>query len=527
MATSLDLAKGGVAASTKSNLAGWCQYYAGTCWEVAKGRPTPNSYPNATAAYRASTIVSMDPNGCPPGGFHYFEYGGANGDGHVGLGLGSGRMASGTSWTNYAEQNLGKSVYVHKVSDYATHLKYLGWSYTNGDREQITGYTDPWAAPINKNQRQVKADSTGVRRRTEPNTSASYDGNANLQASQVVTPRGWVNGEAVSGNKVWFVIDNLYSHSGSFTDAGTHDLADLNTYPNQRTVRPDNGVNVRTAPKSGASLVTSLDRNTTVPVTQYTKGDNVTGSNGITTDIWYLASGGFAWSGGFTSQATSDLEFVEYQPDPDSEWPDEPYSFEPDLPHITTRVVPSDWSNFENEWSQPDPANRKGFPDQPTSVVRHQWGEPGAYSLQSVLNTFQARHEDSGSRVSPHFTIGINSAGVVEIIQNVKLDTRAYHAGAGGNDYVGVEIDPLMTEEIIKAVRLLEAGLQLKYGYRLHGVYHKDLEGASTSCGTYIEPYDDELNAPFTPEIPEELPEWFKAWLSVPHEIKFVTHDEW
>src|SRR5690606_26358493 len=106
--------------------------------------------------------------------------------------------------------------------------------------------------------------------------------------------------------------------------------------------------------------------------------------------------------------------------------------------------------------------------------------------------------------VAPHFTVGINTlTGGVEIIQNVQLGARAYHAGAGGNDYIGIEIDPrisldnALAFEIVKAVRRLEAAIAEKYAVRLPAKYHQDLPGANTACGVYIKPVAKLLDAPF------------------------------
>lgn len=144
MATSLDLAHWAADSADHADMTGWCQNYAGECWERAFNRPTPNSYPTATAAYNASDIQSFDWDAAPPCAFHYFDLGGPTGDGHVGMALGSGYMVSATGWSSYAVDDLGKNIYVHRVADYAGHLKYLGWSLTNGDRAQITGFTNPY-----------------------------------------------------------------------------------------------------------------------------------------------------------------------------------------------------------------------------------------------------------------------------------------------------------------------------------------------------------------------------------------------
>jgi len=447
-----------------------------------------------------------------------------------------------------------------------------------------------------------------ARRRAAPNRNAAYDGNANLAPGTVVSPAGWVTGESVDGNSVWFVIGGLYSHSSGFTDAGIHDLADLNVYPNQRVVRtdiangrirrdatttseqlgvlepgqkvevtqfkrgqavteagatsdvwfrvgagyawagsftrattdglteivnpappsqewrevrPDNGVNVRAYPTSSAALVKSLDRGTKITVEKYANGDVVT-QNGVTTGVWYVVDGGYAWAGGFTSQSVEGLGVVEVTP-PQSQYPSTPFTFSPDFPSITSRVVAADWSNFENEYSVADPALRKGFPADPRAVIPHQWGAPGQFTLSSVLNTFQGRHPNDADKVSPHFTIGLNSAGTVEIIQNVPLTARAYHAGSGGNDFIGIEVDPLMTPEIVSALKRLLEAIWEKYGHPLEIVYHHEV--AATSCGQYTEPYEAQFTPSSEPDPgsdpdPSEMPEWFKTWLASSHAVQ-------
>lgn len=574
MPTAYEVAKATVAASPVSyvrNGKSYCQTFAGNFWETHFGKKTPNSYATATAAYKASKIASMDPNTAPPGAYHYFEYGGQGGAGHVGVALGSGLMASGTGYGTNAIENLGKGVLIHRVSDYARHLKYLGWSYTNGARAQITGLTDH-NATAGPGQRKV--GDVEVRRRTAPKLTAAYDGNANLPPGHVADVSGWVLGDESKGTNVWFVIGGLYSHAGGFTNSATAGLNDLNVYPNERVVRADitngrirkdattgsdqlgildpgtkhtvkrfkkgekvksvgvttdiwyeigdgfgwagsfttqstsgleeilpvppvstpvrvvrsdNGVNVRSQPRSSAALVRSIDRSTAVLVTEYTIGDKVTSSStGVSSDIWYVVEGGFAWAGGFTEQSIDRLKFHEVVEPEAPKWPSTGYSFSADFPAITSRVVPADWSNFENEYSQPDATKRVGFPTRPTAVVAHQWGAPGAYTVDSVLNTLKTRHETSAGRMAPHFVVT-----ETEIIQTVSLAHRAYHAGAGGNDYVGIEIDPLMTPGVIENVkRLLLALRDRNDGVPLEIKYHKDLPGAATSCGLYTQPHE-------------------------------------
>jgi hypothetical protein len=521
MTTALEVAKETVRRSPVNyvrNGYSYCQTFAGNFWETFFGRLTPNSYSNATEAYQASKIASLDWNAAPPGAYHYFKYGK---DGHVGVALGSGYMASGTGWTTGAVENLGKNVYVHRVSDYANHLPYLGWSYTNGNRAQITGLTDAYATPVAKNQRKV--GSVELRRRTSKSITASYDPNRNLAAGTVVTPEFWGRGESVNGNDIWFSIGGLWSHSGGFTDAGIHDIPE-EPKPGQRTVRSDiPNAKVRSGVSTSSAQTGTLDANATVQVVdnKYRIGQEVEQSN-VKTNIWYKVPGGYAWAGSFTSRSVADLTLEsDPEPEPEPKWPTQPYSFDA-AGDFVDRVAPADWSNFENEWSVPDASQRKGFPDRPVKVVIHQWGNPGDYTIGSVINTFQARHENTGDRVSAHFVVDGN-----EIVQMVSLDDRAYHAGAGGNDYVGIEADPKMTPEVVANIRrVLEFLRDRNGGVALDNVLHKNIPGAATSCGTWIQPHLDELDVSKVDPEPEpdpgdDTPNWFVRFIQAV--VEFLT----
>lgn len=73
----------------------------------------------------------------------------------------------------------------------------------------------------------------GVFRRAEP-SSQSERLQPDLEANEVGNFVGWIYGENVSGNNIWFQgISGNWFWSGAFTDSGTHDLADLNPVPPQ------------------------------------------------------------------------------------------------------------------------------------------------------------------------------------------------------------------------------------------------------------------------------------------------------
>ncbi|WP_187265015.1 hypothetical protein [Homoserinibacter sp. GY 40078] len=211
-------------------LTSYCQQFVGNYWETHFGKPTPNSYGTANAANAASTVHTKDWRKASPGDIVMFV------ENHVGIYLGSGLMASATGWSTNAVKSLGKSVYVHKVDDYAEHLTLKGFSHTNGKRERITGLTDenaPKATPKpTAKQRQVKS-TTQARRRKAATTSSSYDPKQNLAPGKIVTPKGYVRGQTPKGQKsnIWLLIGSYYSHVSGFTDAGTHDLKDLTPQP--------------------------------------------------------------------------------------------------------------------------------------------------------------------------------------------------------------------------------------------------------------------------------------------------------
>lgn len=208
----------------------WCQQFAGEFWETFWGRATPNSYASADAAYRASSIVSMNPDTAPPGAFHWFAYGSL---GHVGVALGSGLMASGTGRSAGALMNLGKSVYVHRVSTYG--LVYRGWSRTNGARAEITGLTDHQAPVLAANQRQVKSNATARRRDLPSTTLGKYNEAENIAANAIITPSGYVTSTYEGGtpnqSNKWLVVGGKYVHVSGMTNTSVDGLKDLGIQP--------------------------------------------------------------------------------------------------------------------------------------------------------------------------------------------------------------------------------------------------------------------------------------------------------
>lgn len=126
-------------------MVGWGQRLLGDIWSLCHGGvPTPNSYAHLRAAYQASEIVSIDWDEAPAGAIHYFD---SAAYGQGGIALGNGLVAMvGRSLTAVA--HVGKGVNVYRVAEMAAHLRYLGWSLTNGDRPAIINLTSVTEAEV-------------------------------------------------------------------------------------------------------------------------------------------------------------------------------------------------------------------------------------------------------------------------------------------------------------------------------------------------------------------------------------------
>lgn len=167
---------------------------------------------------------------------------------------------------------------------------------------------------------------------------------------------------------------------------------------------------------------------------------------------------------------------------------------------ITVEKIPAHWDNYGTD-----------FPAKPAKAVCHWWNSlANRPSIESVINEFCY----TSTSKSPHFMVS-----ETRIIQVVSLSDRAFHAGPGGNDWVGIEIDPYITEKgsdgkpTARALRiqanvrgLLEA-LKGKFGYQLSLTLHKDVPEASTACSEINLADLDITPAPVPAPVPTPTPE--------------------
>jgi hypothetical protein len=179
------------------------------------------------------------------------------------------------------------------------------WSWSGGFTDTGThDLADLNPASIAGNQRKVGPN--GANGRVEANTSQPPT--QTLAPGTIADFNGWINGETVEGNSVWFrgAHSGDWFWSGGFEDTGTHDLADLNPPAQQTRTVGANSANIRPKPYTSSPASGSAEPGTVVEMSAWAEGENVQGN-----PVWFQRKeGGWMWSGGFTSQATDGLAQV-------------------------------------------------------------------------------------------------------------------------------------------------------------------------------------------------------------------------
>lgn len=187
------------------------------------------------------------------------------------------------------------------------------WFWSGGFVEgaNTSGLADLNAPSLSKTQRQ--AGPNGVRRRIGSPSTSAPEGEM-LAPGTVGNFVGWINGQSVDGNAVWFIgTSGDYFWSGGFTSTGRDGLEDRN--PKTPTPEPAstqrtagaNGVRRRAQPSTkAADLGNMLAPGVVGNFDAWAKGEAVEGNA-----VWFRGvSGNWFWSGGFTSQSTAGLTEV-------------------------------------------------------------------------------------------------------------------------------------------------------------------------------------------------------------------------
>lgn len=394
------------------------------------------------------------------------------------------------------------------------HFEVIGWPLkpTNGFYGRLNpnkyissiSFASSITKALEANQRLVGPDNVNMR--FEPKTSAGVA--RVIQANTIETFAGFMRGESVKGNDVWFVDSIGSAWSGGFTSQSTTGLPDVTPKPalkaNQRRVGSDN-VNHRAQSNAQSEVLRVIPADSVEEFYGYVHGQSIDGN-----DLWYQDAQGFAWSGGFTTQSTAGLVDIAPKtpaptpapapaiptptptptPAPQPAQASNGYSFEKDFDFV--EYAPAHISNVQAAKDNP---GKVVFPPKPSHAVIHQFDEKEKKpSIAGVINHFQT--ERPGSESSAHFGVSGN-----RIVQFVSLNDRAYHAGKVGNDYIGIECDPAEDAATVASMKKLLAALIKKYGYAFTYTKHKDVPGNATKCGTdiHLDLYKAEVVV--TPEV--------------------------
>lgn len=321
-------------------------YYQGQCWDLAAhyaknvvGCPSlPTITGGAEGVYNrfAPPIPdyftrvknnSADANQLPPAGA-LIVYGPTSGNpyGHIEIVMGSNSSGVDVIYQDGFNPTQGP---IRKFRKWGT-LPTLGWLVPKKNVQQ----TD--LQPFQR----IVGDAGVYRRKTATTGESAIE---LFPKGEVLDFGGWLYGQPVSNNNVWFKgrYSDTYFWSGAFTDAGTHDLADLNpvapppvTNPNQRIVI-DGGLNVRGEASTLAQIIKVLPEGSSVVVTGFTtKGANVDGNT-----LWFRTQDGWVWSGGLSNQGTDGLDNLSPADNPIPTTPTEPQPTTPPAPQFPAETT--------------------------------------------------------------------------------------------------------------------------------------------------------------------------------------------
>lgn len=358
------------------------------------------------------------------------------------------------------------------------------------------------AAPVTSQSSSIESNQrvtgpVGVIRRTEAKVSTTNVID-NFGGDLILTMAGYVRGQKITVNgytsDIWFKggISGGYMWSGGFTNQSTNGLKDLTpapaSAPNVRITGPD-GVRRRTVANKAGSLIDEFGPDLEITVSGYVRDTDPYGDGN---NVWYVGglTGGYMWSGSFTSQSTEGLkDLTAPAPLPPTPAPVVPvYDFVADFDWV--EKIPANLTNVQRASDNPGIVV---FPATPAKDVVHQMGTLGRDTITSTINEFKR----ANSFKSAHFAVSGKRA-----VQMVSLKDRAYHAGTVGNDFVGIETDPLQDADTIATVRRLIADIQKKTGQKVVVlIRHREVPGNNTDCGSLIDLSKYQVTVPTTPPV--------------------------
>lgn len=316
---------------------GMCLYYVWQAYK-AEGAVANGTYPTALAGWNGSPGKHEGDRNPPAGVPVWFGAKAGSSAGDVVISLGGGRVVA-TDFPRYGV------VGITTIDERQRQIgrPYLGWTETIlGAAIDFggSGAGSGGTADLNAGQRTV--GSSIVRRRSQP-TSQSAEAGDPLQPRAIGNFTGWIRGENVEGNNVWYQgTSGHWFWSGGFREgANGTGLKDLNaaalTPQQRRNANPANG---RADATTSAAIRQTLDAGTVGNFDGWKYGESVEGENRW---IHGAISGDWFWLGAFEPRnvdGLADLNASTPAPTPDPEPTPEPEPSNPDNPRGLPTYTP-------------------------------------------------------------------------------------------------------------------------------------------------------------------------------------------
>lgn len=181
-----------------------------------------------------------------------------------------------------------------------------GYSWCGGFTEQKTDGLAEINPPLKINQRRTGADTVKHRARSTTDSEILRV----IPANSIEEFVGFVHGEMVNGNDLWYQDAQGFAWSGGFTEQKTDGLVDITpaapqTSPGKKFKVGGTTLNQRKLPYTNSEVIRIVAANSEELFTEFSHGDSIESNN-----VWLKDTEGYIWSGGFESQDTSGLNFV-------------------------------------------------------------------------------------------------------------------------------------------------------------------------------------------------------------------------
>lgn len=340
--------------------------------------------------------------------------------------------------------NTGNSTGPHLHVEVFGHATTDGfWQFFNPNRVVGGGGGGGGSADIAAGQR--TAGPNGARRRSDPSSQSAEAGEA-LTPGTIGNFTGWIRGENVEGNPVWYqgTSGNWFWSGGFVEGANGTGLTDLNpvTPPpvgagQRRAIAGSNG---RSAPNTSAEIRQTLPEGTVGDFNGWITGESVEGES-----RWIRGahSGDWFWLGAFEPRnvdGLADLNVVTPPPDGGTE-----ADFTPDVKTPTAADFPK-WIRYEevidpealNPTLNKDAAKYYGTEYDPIESHTHWWGLPG----QSGTHDGNVTYIKGKADLSVNYVVSENRVTLMVPLNKIALTTGKRNPFAWKS-----ENDPALTEQ--------------------------------------------------------------------------------